>query len=429
MYVKDKIHVITLGCSKNTVDSERLINQIKLNDFPLAEVPERADTVIINTCGFIEAAKQESINTILQAVKLKQKGKIKKVLVAGCLSERYKKDLVDEIPEVDEYFGTEAYGEIMKSLGGELKYELLGERAVSLPSHTAYLKISEGCDNPCSFCAIPIMRGGHRSKSIEDLVREAEFLAKNGTRELVIIGQDTSDYGKDIYGKRCLADLLQALSKIEDISWIRLMYVYPSHFPEDVLDVMANNPKVLKYIDVPLQHISDTVLKSMRRGITKRRTLEVLNLMREKVPGITLRTTMITGYPAEGKVEFNELLSFIEEFKFDRLGVFTYSPEENTTGFELGDPVSQKEKNERKRRIMELQEQISHVNNEKFIGSTMEVLIEGKEGDYYIGRSYRDAPEVDGEILVTSEGENLIPGKFYSVTIDDCNEHDLFASV
>ncbi len=429
MYVKDKIHVITLGCSKNTVDSERLINQIKLNDFPLAEVPERADTVIINTCGFIEAAKQESINTILQAVKLKQKGKIKKVLVAGCLSERYKKDLVDEIPEVDEYFGTEAYGEIMKSLGGELKYELLGERAVSLPSHTAYLKISEGCDNPCSFCAIPIMRGGHRSKSIEDLVLEAEFLAKNGTRELVIIGQDTSDYGKDIYGKRCLADLLQALSKIEDISWIRLMYVYPSHFPEDVLDVMANNPKVLKYIDVPLQHISDTVLKSMRRGITKRRTLEVLNLMRERVPGITLRTTMITGYPAEGKVEFNELLSFIEEFKFDRLGVFTYSPEENTTGFELGDPVSQKEKNERKRRIMELQEQISHANNEKFIGSTMQVLIEGKEGDYYIGRSYRDAPEVDGEILVISKGENLIPGKFYSVTIDDCNEHDLFASV
>lgn len=429
MYVKDKIHVITLGCSKNTVDSERLINQIKLNDFPLSDVPDRADTVIINTCGFIEAAKQESINTILQAVKLKKKGKIKKVLVAGCLSERYKKDLIDEIPEVDEYFGTEAYAEIMKSLGGELKYELLGERAVSLPSHTAYLKISEGCDNPCSFCAIPIMRGRHKSKSIEDLVREAEFLAKNGTRELVIIGQDTSDYGKDIYGKRELARLLEELSKIEDINWIRLMYVYPSHFPEDVLDVMVKNPKILKYIDVPLQHISENVLKSMRRGISKRRTLEVLNLMREKVPGITLRTTMITGYPAEGKAEFNELLSFIEEFKFDRLGVFTYSPEENTTGFELGDPVSQKEKNERKKKIMELQEQISLSINTELIGSKMDVLVEGKEGEYYIARSYRDAPEVDGEVLVSSLKSDLIPGNFYTVTIDDCNEHDLFASV
>lgn len=359
MYVKEKINVITLGCSKNTVDSERLINQIRLNDFTLTDLPERADTVIINTCGFIEAAKEESINTILQAVQLKEKGKIKRVLVAGCLSERYKDDLRKDIPEVDQYFGTEAYSEIMKELGGELKYELLGERAVSLPSHTAYLKISEGCDNPCSFCAIPIMRGGHRSKPIEELVKETEFLAKSGAREIVIIGQDTSDYGKDLYGERVLAKLLTELSKVEDIRWIRLMYVYPSHFPSDVLEVIASNPKIVKYIDIPLQHISDNVLKSMRRGITKRRTIEALNEIREKVPGITLRTTMITGYPSETKEDFYELLSFIEEFKFDRLGVFTYSPEENTSGFPLGDPVSKREKNERKRKIMKLQEAIS----------------------------------------------------------------------
>lgn len=429
MYVKEKIHVITLGCSKNTVDSERLINQIRLNDFTLTDLPERSDTVIINTCGFIEAAKEESINTILQAVQLKEKGKIKRVLVAGCLSERYKDDLRKDIPEVDQYFGTEAYAEIMKELGGELKYELLGERAVSLPSHTAYLKISEGCDNPCSFCAIPIMRGGHRSKSIEELVRETEYLAKSGAREIVIIGQDTSDYGKDLYGERVLARLLTELSKVDGIHWIRLMYVYPSHFPSDVLEVMATNPKIVKYIDIPLQHISDNVLKSMRRGITKRRTLEVLNEIREKVPGITLRTTMITGYPAETKEDFSELLSFIEEFKFDRLGVFTYSPEENTTGFPLGDPVSKREKNERKRKIMKLQEEISQEINSSFIGKTLEVLIEGKEGDFYIGRSFRDAPEVDGEVLVTSRNQELVPGSFYHVHIDDCNEHDLFGSL
>lgn len=429
MAKQNKVSVITLGCSKNTVDSERLMRQLKANNFKLKDDPNEADTVIINTCGFIEAAKEESVNTILNAIALKNEGKIKKVIVSGCLSERYKDELQKEIPEVDVFFGTENYEGIIKEIGGELKRELLGERLLTTPSHTAYLKISEGCDNPCSFCAIPLMRGKHRTKSIDELVREAEFLAKNHTKELILIGQDTTDYGKDLYQKRNLAELINRLSEIEGIEWIRLMYVYPSHFPEDLMEVMANNPKVCKYIDIPLQHISDDVLRSMRRGITKRRTVEMLNQLRKKIPGVTIRTTFIVGYPNETKEHFTELCEFVKEFKFDRIGVFTYSVEESTPSFILGDPVAEKEKVRRKNKLMEIQQTISHEKNLSLLGKELRIVVEGREGDYYIGRSYRDAPEVDGEVLIPLKNKALKISKFYNATVFDCNEYDLYANV
>ncbi|MEW6653319.1 MAG: 30S ribosomal protein S12 methylthiotransferase RimO, partial [Bacteroidota bacterium] len=327
---KEKISVITLGCSKNTVDSERLMSQLKLNHFDLVENSEFANSIVINTCGFIDAAKEESINTILSAIEQKKKGKIKKVVVAGCLSERYVEDLRKEIPEVDAYFGTEAYEEIVEEFGGNLKYELLGERIITTPKHFAYLKISEGCDNPCSFCAIPLMRGKHKSKPMEELLAEAESLAKQGVKELIIIGQDTSDYGIELYGKRNLAELLHNLTEINGIEWIRLLYLYPSHVPDDLIEEIASNPKICKYIDIPLQHISDSILKSMRRGITKRRTIDLLNELKARIPNLTLRTTFIVGYPTETETEFRELCNFIREVKFDRVGVFNYSIEENT---------------------------------------------------------------------------------------------------
>ncbi len=426
---KQKVSVITLGCSKNTVDSERLMNQLKINNLNLIDDPNKSDTVIINTCGFIEAAKEESINTILNAVELKKNKKIKKVIVAGCLSERYKKDLEIEIPEVDVYFGTENYEGILKELGGELKYDLLGERILTAPSHTAYLKISEGCDHPCSFCAIPLMRGKHHSKPMDELVKEAEFLARNNTKELIIIAQDTTDYGIDIYGKRNISELLNRLSEIDGIEWIRLMYAYPSKFPDDLIDAIASNPKICKYIDIPLQHISDDVLKSMRRGVTTKRTYELLYKLREKIPDITLRTTFITGYPAEKEKHFKQLCDFIEEIKFDRIGVFTYSIEENTSSFILGDPIPEVEKNYRKETLMEIQKNISLNKNEEFVGKELEVLIDGIEGDYYIGRSYRDAPEVDGEILIPKIDSEIVIGNFYNVNIFNFNEYDLYGKI
>lgn len=427
--MKDKISVITLGCSKNTVDSERLLKQLQLNDFNLVDSPENANTVIINTCGFIDAAKEESINAIINAVSLKQNGIINKVIVTGCLSERYKDDLKKEIPEVDSFFGTEKYEGIIKELGGDLKYELLGERLLTAPSHTAYLKISEGCDNPCSFCAIPLMRGLHKSKTVEELVAEAEALAKLGTKELIIIGQDTTDYGKDIYGRRNLAELLRKLSLINGIKWIRLMYAYPSHFPDDLIDEIADNPKICKYIDIPLQHISDKILKSMRRGITKRRTIELLNTLKERIPGLVLRTTIITGYPGETKKEFEELCGFIKEFKFDRLGVFTYSIEENTPAFVLGDKISHKEKEKRKEILMEIQQEISLNLNSQLPGTKLEVLIDRKEGGFFVGRSFREAPEVDGEILINGADNRVNIGNFYCAEVFDFNEYDLFANI
>ena len=426
---KSGVSIITLGCSKNTVDSERLMKQIKLNQLKLNDDPENAETVIINTCGFIEAAKQESINTILNAVSLKNQGNLKKVIVAGCLSERYMEDLRGEIPEVDAWFGTEKYEDILNELGGELKYELLGERVLSSPSHTAYLKISEGCDHPCSFCAIPLMRGKHKSKSIEDLVRETEFLARNNTKELVLIAQDTTDYGKDIYGRKMIAELLNRLSEVEGIEWIRLMYAYPSQFPDELIDVIADNPKVCKYVDIPLQHISDNVLKSMRRGVTAKRTRELIRKLKDRIPGITIRTTFIVGYPNEGEDEFRELCEFVKETEFDRIGTFTFSMEENTSSFILGDPVPETVKQRRKNILMEIQKDISLRMNEKFEGRKLDVLIEGKEGDYYIGRSYRDAPEVDGDVLIPANGKKLKPGEFYTVDVFDYNEYDLYANI
>ena len=424
-----KVGVITLGCSKNTVDSERLMNQLLLNGYELTDNAEEANTVILNTCGFIEAAKQESIEEILKAVRLKNEGVIENVIVAGCLSERYMDDLKAEIPEVDKFYGTEKYEEIIEDMGGHLKYELLGERHLSEEHHFAYLKISEGCDHPCSFCSIPLMRGLHKSKPMEDLLNETRFLARNGVKELIIIGQDTTDYGKDIYGERTIATLLKKISEVEGIEWIRLMYAYPSHFPEDLIDELANNPKLVKYLDIPLQHISDPVLKSMRRGITRRATVELLAKLRERVPGITIRTTMIAGYPAETNEHFEELLSFIKEFKFDRLGVFTFSVEENTTSFILGDPVPEKEKNRRKKRIMEIQKKISHKKNESLTGTVQKVIIDSLEGDYYIGRSTMDAPEVDCEVIIDKEDFELAPGDFVAVRIYDSAEYDLFGKI
>jgi ribosomal protein S12 methylthiotransferase len=426
---KNKISIITLGCSKNTVDSERLMGQLKLNNMDLTDNPENADSVVINTCGFIDAAKEESINTILSAIELKKQGKLKKVIVAGCLAERYMNDLRKEIPEVDAFFGTEAYEGIVNEFGGDLKYELLGERVITTPKHFAYLKISEGCDNPCSFCAIPLIRGKHKTKPMEDLIAEATSLAHQRVKELNIIGQDTTDYGIDLYGKRNLAELLHKLSEINGIEWIRLLYVYPSHFPQDLIDEITNNPKICKYIDVPLQHISDSVIKSMRRGITQRRTKELIYQLKERIPNLTLRTTFIVGYPAETEKEFQELCDFVRDIKFDRFGVFNYSIEENTPSYILGDPVSSEVKEERKATLMEIQKEISQEKNNQLVGKTIKVIVDRIENDFYVARSERDAPEVDGEVLIRRKESTLEIGKFYNVEIYECNEYDLFGNL
>ena len=426
MNKNNKINVITLGCSKNTVDSERLMNQIKLNNLILTDNPDDAGTVIINTCGFIEAAKEESINTILNAIALKKEGKLNKVIVAGCLSERYEDELKKEISDVDAFFGTEKYEGILRELGGELKYKLLGERVLTTPSHTAYLKISEGCDHPCSFCAIPIMRGGHKSIPVEKLIEETGFLTRNGAKEIIIIAQDTTDYGRDLYGVPSLAMLLSKLTKVPGVEWLRLMYAYPSNFQDDVIEEIASNPKICKYIDIPLQHISDSVLKSMRRGVTSRRTKELLLKLREKIPGITIRTTFIVGYPNEKQSDFEELCEFIKQIKFDRIGVFTYSVEENTSSFILGDPISEKEKQRRKDILMEIQKDISLNINKSFMGKKIKVLVETKEGEFYVARSYRDAPEVDGEILIPIDNKEISLGTFYTVEIFDYNVYDIY---
>jgi len=429
MKTREKVSVITLGCAKNTVDSERLLRQLQLNNLDLRTNPSEADTIIINTCGFIEAAKEESINTIMNSVASKNSGVTKRIFVAGCLSQRYKDDLQKEIPEVDMYFGTEDYEKIVKELGGELKQNLLGERVVSTPSHTAYLKISEGCDHPCSFCAIPLMRGLHRSKSIEDLILETEFLSRNNTKELVLIAQDTTDYGKDLYNKRNISELIAKLSEVKGIEWIRLMYAYPSRFPADLINEIKNNEKICKYIDIPLQHISDNLLKSMRRGITGRQTRELLSKLREEIPSLVLRTTFIVGYPGETEKDFQELCDFVEEFKFEKMGTFTYSLEENTESFKLGDPVPEELKKERQSKLMEIQKEISADKNNEIIGRKLKVLVESKEGDFYVGRSYRDAPEVDGEVLIKSDDTDISPGNFYSAEVYDSDEYDLFANV
>lgn len=426
---KGKINIVTLGCSKNIVDSEVLMSQLKGNQFDVSHESEKLDfgTVIINTCGFIDNAKQESIDTILKYVDLKEKGDIEKVYVTGCLSQRYKDDLEKEIPNVDAYFGTNDLARILKTVGADYKRELIGERLITTPSHYAYVKIAEGCNRPCSFCAIPIMRGGHVSKSIEDLVTEAKHLAKNGTKELILIAQDLTYYGLDIYNDRNLGDLLKHLSDVEGIEWIRMQYAYPSQFPMDVLDVMNERSNICKYLDMPLQHITDNMLKSMRRGITKRRTIELVNDIRAKVPDIALRTTLIAGYPGETEKDVEEVLKFVEEMRFDRLGVFTYSHEENTHAYTLEDNIPEEEKQERADQIMAVQQDISLELNQAKVGKQYKVLIDRIEKDHFVGRTEYDSPEVDNEVLITAKDEYLRIGDFVNVEIESAEEFDLYA--
>ena len=430
---KDKVKLITLGCSKNLVDSEFILSQLKSNDIEIVENESDAENVIINTCGFIEAAKQESIDTIMRAVDLKSKGRIKNVYVAGCLSDRYKTELEKDIPEVDKYFGAtdkpQTIFSILNELGVDYKKNLIGERILTTPSHFAYLKISEGCDNPCSFCAIPIMRGVHRSKPLQEILTEAQKLASKGVKELVVIGQDTTYWGMDIdgYKKRSLSVVLSELSKIKGIEWIRLMYAYPSRFPEDLIGIIRDTENICNYIDIPVQHISDNVLKSMRRGITKKTLTDLLYRLRTDIPGIAIRTTLITGYPDETEKDFIELLDFVKEFKFDRLGVFTYSHEDGTYAANIPDRIPHKEKLKRQKLLLDAQREISVRKNLESVGQVIKVLIDRKENDYYIGRSYKDSPEIDQEIYINSNELNT--GEFYDVKIFDAEEFDLFGEI
>ena len=423
---KNKINVITLGCSKNTYDSEVLMGQLKANGKDVAHEQE-GNIVVINTCGFIDNAKEESVNTILEYVDKKEQGLVDKVFVTGCLSERYRPDLEKEIPDVDQYFGTTELPLLLKALGADYKHELLGERLTTTPKNYAYLKIAEGCDRPCSFCAIPLMRGKHVSQPIEKLVKEAEGLAKNGVKELILIAQDLTYYGLDLYKKRNLAELLENLAKVEGIEWIRLHYAFPSGFPMDVLDLMKREPKICNYIDIPLQHISDDILKSMKRGTTKEKTTKLLQEFRERVPGMTIRTTLIVGYPGETQKDFEILRDWVQEMKFERLGCFTYSHEENTGAFALEDDVPQEVKQARAAEIMDLQSQISWDLNQEKIGQTFKCVIDRKEGQYFIGRTEFDSPDVDNEVLVDASKFYLKTGDFVNLKITDATEFDLYA--
>lgn len=424
-----KVNLVSLGCSKNLVDSEVLLRQFKANGLEIIENSKKADYVVINTCGFINDAKDESIRAILEAIDLKKSGKVKKVVVMGCLSERYYNELAKEIPEVDAYFGVTDYRGVLNELGYDLKKELLGERVLTTPKHFAYLKISEGCDNPCSFCAIPLIRGKHISKPIPEIIQEANYLAQNGVKEIILIAQDTTYYGIDIYGKRELAKLLKELTKVDGIEWIRLQYAFPAKFPEDILDVIAEEDKICKYIDIPFQHISDKILKSMQRGVTKRRTYELIELIRKKIPDIAIRTTLIVGYPEETESEFQELLDFVKDVEFERLGVFTYSQEDKTKAFELGDPIPQNEKENRKNIVLSLQQKISYRKNQEKVGKNLKVIVDEKlDKNTYIGRTQWDTPEVDNSVIVNSQ-KSLELGEFYLVEIDDALEYDLVGVV
>ncbi len=423
---KNKINVITLGCSKNTYDSEVLMGQLKANGKEVVHEQE-GNIVVINTCGFIDNAKEESVNTILEYVDKKEQGLVDKVFVTGCLSERYRPDLEKEIPDVDQYFGTTELPLLLKALGADYKHELLGERLTTTPKNYAYLKIAEGCDRPCSFCAIPLMRGKHVSQPIEKLVKEAEGLAKNGVKELILIAQDLTYYGLDLYKKRNLAELLENLAKVEGIEWIRLHYAFPSGFPMDVLDLMQREPKICNYIDIPLQHISDDILKSMKRGTTKEKTTKLLQEFRERVPGMAIRTTLIVGYPGETQQDFEILRDWVQEMKFERLGCFTYSHEENTGAFALVDDVPQEVKQARAAEIMDLQSQISWDLNQEKIGQIFKCVIDRKEGQYFVGRTEFDSPDVDNEVLVDASKFYLKTGDFVNLKITDANEFDLYA--
>lgn len=425
---KNKINVITLGCSKNIFDSEVMMGQLRASKFDVAHesTDEDASIIIINTCGFIDNAKQESIDTILQFAKAKEEGRIEKLIVTGCLSERYKPELQKEIKNVDEFFGTRDLPKLLKSLGADYKHELVGERLLTTPQHYAYLKISEGCDRPCSFCAIPLMRGNHLSVPMESLVQQARNLASKGVKELILIAQDLTYYGLDIYKKRNLSELLLKLSDVEGVEWIRLHYAFPSGFPLDILDAMNERKNICNYLDMPLQHISDNMLKSMRRGTTKQKTIDLVNMIRDKVPGITMRTTLIAGYPGETETDFNEMKEWVSETRFERLGIFTYSHEENTHAYSLIDNVPLEVKQERASEIMSIQKDISSSLNERKTGNEYLVLIDRKEGDYFIGRTESDSPEVDNEVLIEASKNYLRIGDFAKIRITDANEFDLF---
>jgi ribosomal protein S12 methylthiotransferase len=425
---KNRINVITLGCSKNVYDSEVLMGQLKASGKDVVH-EEEGNVVVINTCGFINNAKEESVNTILEYMQKKEDGEVDKVFVTGCLSERYKPDLQKEIPNVDQYFGTTELPGLLKALGANYKHELIGERLTTTPKNYAYLKIAEGCDRPCSFCAIPLMRGKHKSTPIEEIVIEAEKLAANGVKELILIAQDLTYYGLDLYKKRNLAELLEHLVKVEGIEWIRLHYAFPTGFPMDVLDVMNREPKVCNYLDIPLQHISDSILKSMRRGTTKEKTTKLLKAFRAEVPEMTIRTTLIVGYPSETQEDFETLRDWVKEMRFERLGCFTYSHEENTHAYKLEDDVPEDVKMERANEIMEIQSQISWELNQAKIGQVFKVVIDRKEGNYFVGRTEFDSPDVDNEVRIDATKTYLKTGEFATIKVIEAEDFDLYGEV
>ncbi|MEC8175706.1 MAG: 30S ribosomal protein S12 methylthiotransferase RimO [Bacteroidota bacterium] len=425
---KNKINVVTLGCSKNLYDSEVLISQLKANNKNVVHEGD-GNIVVINTCGFIDNAKQQSIDTILEYFDKKNQGKIDKLYVTGCLSERYKDDLEKEIPGVDKYFGTTDLPHLLKHLRADYKSELIGERFLSTPKSYAYLKISEGCDRKCSFCAIPLMRGKHKSRSMEDIVYEAEKMASQGVKELILIAQELTYYGLDLYKERSISKLLQKLCDLEGIEWVRLHYAYPSGFPNELIDTIKNEEKICNYLDIPLQHISDEILKSMRRGSTKLKTNNLITNLRKQIPEISIRTTLIVGYPGETKTHFKELCDWVKEMKFERLGCFKYSHEENTHAYNLVDDVTEIEKQRRLEKIMSIQKEISRELNQKKIGNEIRCLIDRFESGYYIARSEYDSPDVDNNILIKSDNIHLKIGEFYNVIIDDASDYDLFGSI
>jgi ribosomal protein S12 methylthiotransferase len=424
---KNTINVITLGCSKNIYDSEVLMGQLRASGKEVVHEKE-GNIVVVNTCGFIDNAKEESVNTILEQIQKKEAGDVDKVYVTGCLSERYKPDLEKEIPQVDQYFGTTDLPQLLKVLEADYQHELVGERILTSPKHYAYMKIAEGCDRPCSFCAIPLMRGKHKSTPIEDLVKQAEHLAKEGVKELILIAQDLTYYGLDLYKKRRLADLLIALVKVEGIEWIRLHYAFPTGFPEDVLEVMRDEDKICNYLDIPLQHIADPILKSMRRGTTEAKTTALLQKFREEVPGIVLRTSLIVGYPGETEEDFETLKRWVKAMRFERLGCFTYSHEENTHAHQLEDDVPEEVKQQRSNAIMEIQSQISWEHNQSCVGKTFRCLIDRKEGNHYIARTFMDSPDVDNEVLIDATKHYLKQGEFTQVLVTEASDYDLIGT-
>lgn len=426
----DRVHVVTLGCSKNTVDSENIITQLKHNDIDVIHNSDQeANVIVVNTCGFIDLAKEESINTILEYADVKRKGGIDKLYVTGCLSQRYKDNLEAEIPEVDAFFGTLELPGLLAKFDVDYKHELIGERLPTTPMHYAYLKISEGCNRTCSFCAIPLMRGKHISKSIDDLVKEAENLARMGIKEVMLIAQELTYYGLDLYKKRALPELLEALCQVAGIEWIRLHYAYPSKFPREVFDVMAREPKICNYLDIPLQHASDTVLERMRRQITQEEQRDLIAYAREKVKDIAIRTTFLVGYPGETEEEFQELASFVADMEFDRMGVFRYSHEEDTIAYEVIDDIPDEIKADRANRLMEIQQEISFGKNQEYIGKTLKVLVDRKEGEYFIARTEYDSPEVDNEVLISAKENFMRIGDFVYVKIIDAEDYDLYGNL